>query len=72
MLLVDTNVLVDVLQNDTPWADWSTVQMRAQARLHALVINPVFHAEMALASTAIDWKADSVKGRQRSPAPPPP
>jgi predicted nucleic acid-binding protein len=31
MLLVDTNVLVDVLQNDPQWADWSIAQMRAQS-----------------------------------------
>ena len=31
MLLVDTNVLVDVLQDDPTWADWSVRQLRAQA-----------------------------------------
>lgn len=38
MLLVDTNVLVDVLQDDPQWADGSVAQLRAQARLHARVI----------------------------------
>ena len=27
MLLVDTNVLVDVLQDDPHWADWSIAQL---------------------------------------------
>jgi predicted nucleic acid-binding protein len=48
MLLVDTNVLVDVLQNDPQWADWSIAQLRAQAQLHELVINPVVYAELSL------------------------
>lgn len=48
MLLVDTNVLVDVLQNDPQWADWSIAQLRAQAQLHQLVINPVIYAELSL------------------------
>ena len=48
MLLVDTNVLVDVLQNDPQWADWSIAQLRAQAQLHALTINPVIYAELSL------------------------
>ena len=48
MLLVDTNVLVDVLQNDPQWAEWSISQLRAQAKLHALVINPVIYAEVSL------------------------
>ena len=30
MLLVDTNVLVDVLEDDPSWADWSVGQLRAQ------------------------------------------
>ena len=41
MLLVDTHVLVVVLQDDPQWAEWSMGQLRAQARIHELVINPV-------------------------------
>jgi len=54
MLLVDTKVLVDVLQNDPLWADWSIAQMRAQAQLHALVINPVIYAEMSLCFSTLE------------------
>jgi predicted nucleic acid-binding protein len=46
-MLVDTNVLVDVLENDPDWADWSIGQLRAQAQIHRLVINPVIYAELA-------------------------
>ncbi len=48
MLLVDTNVLIDVLQDDPTWADWSVAQLRAQAKVHALSINPVIYAELSL------------------------
>ncbi|MCX7064746.1 MAG: DNA-binding protein [Proteobacteria bacterium] len=41
MLLVDTNVLVDVLQDDPMWADWSEHQLRVQSQVHELLINPV-------------------------------
>lgn len=54
MLLVDTNVLVDVLQNDPQWADWSIAQLRAQAKLHALVINPVIYAELSLSFSTFE------------------
>lgn len=54
MLLVDTNVLVDVLQNDPQWADWSIGQLRAQAQIHELVINPVVYAEMSLSFTTLE------------------
>lgn len=48
MILVDTNVLVDVLENDPAWADWSVQQLRAQAQVHELLINPVIYAELSL------------------------
>ncbi len=54
MLLVDTNVLVDVLQDDPQWAPWSMDQLRAQAKLHALVINPVIYAEMSLCFSSLE------------------
>ena len=47
MILVDTNVLIDVLEDDPVWADWSIQQMRAQSKIHDLVINPVIYAELS-------------------------
>src|SRR5690606_37591492 len=49
MLLVDTNVLIDVLEDDPHWSDWSLRQLQGQSRLHALAINPVIYAELSLA-----------------------
>lgn len=61
MLLVDTNVLVDVLQNDPQWADWSIAQLRAQAKLHTLAINPVIYAEMSLSFSTLEALDDVVR-----------
>ena len=60
MLLVDTNVLVDIPQNDPQWADWSIAQMRAQSSLHALVINPIIYAEVSLSFSTIEALDDVV------------
>ncbi len=60
MLLVDTNVLVDVVQNDPEWADWSIAQMRAQSSLHALVINPIIYAEISLSFSTLEALDDVV------------
>ena len=60
MLLVDTNVLVDVLQNDPQWVDWSIAQLRGQAKLHALAINPVIYAEMSLSFSTLEALDDVV------------
>lgn len=53
-MLVDTNVLVDVLENDPEWADWSVAQLRAQAQIHRLVINPVIYSELSLAFSTLE------------------
>ena len=54
MLLVDSNVLVDVLQDDPQWADWSIRQLRAQAAVHELAINPVIYAELSVSFSTIE------------------
>lgn len=54
ILLFDIKVLVDVLQNDPQWADWSIAQMRALAKLHALVINSIIYAEVSLSFSTLE------------------
>lgn len=53
-MLVDTNVLVDVLENDPEWAEWSAAQLRAQAQIHRLFINPVIYAELSLTFSTVE------------------
>ncbi|MGH8772012.1 MAG: type II toxin-antitoxin system VapC family toxin [Burkholderiales bacterium] len=54
MLLVDTNVLIDVLEDDADWADWSVRQLRALAQVHDLIINPIIYAELSLAFKTVE------------------
>jgi len=54
MLLVDTNVLIDVLENDPQWADWSISQLRAQSKIHLLAINPIIYTELSLAFSSVE------------------
>lgn len=53
-MLVDTNILVDVLENDPDWADWSIAQLRAQSRVHRLVINPIIYSELSLTFSTVE------------------
>ncbi len=62
MLLVDTNVLVDVLQDDPAWADWSVQQLRAQSQVHELLINPVIYAELSLTFDSVTELDDAIGG----------
>ena len=54
MLLVDTNVLVDVLVDDPLWADWSIGQLRAQSKIHRLAINPIIYSELSLTFSTVE------------------
>jgi len=62
MLLVDTNVLLDVLEDDPAWAEWSLHQLRAQAQVHELAINPVIYAELSLAFDSVDTLDTAIAG----------
>ncbi len=62
MLLVDTNVLVDVLEDDPQWADWSVRQLRAQSQVHELVINPVIYSELSLTFDSVKDLDEAVDG----------
>lgn len=63
-MLVDTNVLVDVLVNDPEWAEWSIVQLRAQSRVHRLVINPIIYAELSMTFSTVEALDKLLNGMQ--------
>ena len=63
-MLVDTNVLVDVLEDDPEWADWSIGQLRTQSRVHRLVINPVIYAELSLTFSTVEALDEVLAGMQ--------
>lgn len=63
-MLVDTNVLVDVLEDDPQWADWSIGQLRTQSRVHRLVINPVIYAELSLTFSTVEALDEVLAGMQ--------
>lgn len=54
MLLVDTNVVLDVVQNDPAWAQWSQAQLDAASLRSALLINPIIYAELSIAYRRIE------------------
>ena len=59
-VLVDTNVLIDVLENDSSWVDWSIEQLRAQSKLRPLAINAIIYAELSLVFSRIEDLDDAV------------
>ena len=54
MILVDTNVLLDVVQDDPAWAEWSQRKLDAGSLADSLCINPVIYAELSMAFARIE------------------
>jgi predicted nucleic acid-binding protein len=54
MVLVDTNVIIDVWQRQPVWWTWSVAQLRAQSLIHDLAINPVIYAEASLSFETLE------------------
>ena len=54
MVLVDTNVLLDVVTNHPQWADWSQQQLEAASAREALGINAVVYAELSVGFRRIE------------------
>jgi predicted nucleic acid-binding protein len=54
VVLVDTNVLLDVVQDDPDWAEWSQQQLEAASLRGPLVINAVIFAELSMAYERIE------------------
>lgn len=54
MVLVDTNVLLDVFQDDPDWADWSQRQLESASLKGPLVFNAIVYAELSMAFDRIE------------------
>ena len=54
MLLIDTNVLLDQVTNDTQWSDWSLARLKEAAVRGPLLINDVVYAELSVSFNRIE------------------
>ena len=54
MILVDTNVLLDLVLEDVRWADWSQHQLESASIHDRLAINPVIYSELSIAFARIE------------------
>lgn len=47
MVLVDSNILIDIISGDEVWADWSEAALAEVADSDEVAINPIIYAEIA-------------------------
>jgi predicted nucleic acid-binding protein len=60
LILVDTNVILDVVQDDPLWAEWSQGQLDTWAVRDELAINAVIYAELSIAYARIEELEDTI------------
>jgi predicted nucleic acid-binding protein len=53
-VLVDSNVLLDLLEEDAIWYEWSSRQLQLAADNSALIINPIVYSEVSIGFTRIE------------------
>ncbi|WP_043587953.1 type II toxin-antitoxin system VapC family toxin, partial [Geminisphaera colitermitum] len=49
MVLVDSNILIDIFTDDPVWGEWSAEQLLAVSVTDELAINPLIYAEISIA-----------------------
>lgn len=52
--LVDTNILLDIVEKDPHWWEWSIGQLQKQAQSGRILINPMIYTEFSIAFTQIE------------------
>lgn len=46
-VLVDSNVILDIVNEDLEWFSWSATQLEMLAETHVLIINPIIYSEVS-------------------------
>jgi predicted nucleic acid-binding protein len=53
MILVDSNVIIDVMSGDAEWSAWSEAALAQAADNDEIAINPIIYAELAFGFATI-------------------
>ena len=62
VVLVDSNVILDLFEDDKRWADWSESTLNQYADSSGLVINSVIYAEVSIGFARIEELEEALTG----------
>lgn len=60
-VLVDSNVLLDVLEEDSTWYEWSANELQRAADSSLLIINTVIYAEVSIGFHRIEELEEALR-----------
>ena len=58
MILVDSNMLIDVITADPVWSPWSTTALIDAADQDEVAINPIIYAEVSIGYASARTQTD--------------
>jgi len=61
MIVVDTNILLDVVNSNPAWVNWSAGQMFLLSKIDKLIINPVIYAELSISFRTVAEVEESIE-----------
>ncbi|QTA87304.1 type II toxin-antitoxin system VapC family toxin [Desulfonema magnum] len=61
-MLVDSNVILDIFENNPKWADWSESVLHRHSMIHTLYINPVIYSEISVGFKRIEELEEAIAG----------
>jgi hypothetical protein len=53
-VLVDSNIILDIFQDDPLWADWSETTLEKYSQQTTLYINPIIYSEVSIGFLLIE------------------
>ena len=62
MILVDSNILLDILTIDPKWYDWSASKLSLMAESHELIINDIIYTEISIGFERIEDLEETFSG----------
>lgn len=69
MILVDSNILLDIITVDQQWYKWSSATLAALAESHELVINDIIYTEISIGFDRIEELETTLSGFKLIPIP---
>jgi len=61
-ILIDSNVILDLFENDQNWAEWSELSLEHYSMTHTLYINPIIYAEVSIGFERIEELENAITG----------
>lgn len=62
MILVDSNILLDILTIDPQWYNWSASKLSLMAESHELIINDIIYTEISIGFERIEDLEETFSG----------